>query len=144
MKGRKFLVNQRAAEQSRFRVTADRHYLYCLLGFQGGAGAEADVATIYAATGPDATPASIRIDRVSGKAESAGGTKGVIIKKVRKSQTLECRIPRRLLGIAEGKEFYLNFTRTVRGKGKETVSYWRGNKVSLTNPMIYDRFILAR
>ncbi len=144
VKAGKYFVNQRAADQSRFRVMADRNYVYCLLGFLGGEDAEADVATIYASGGPDATPVSIKIDRLSGKAESAAGTKGVIIKKVRKSQMLECRIPRKLLGIAEGNEFYLNFTRTIRRKGKEKMSYWRGNKLSLTNPMIYDRFILAR
>jgi len=137
VKAGRYFENRPAADQGRFRITTDGESLCCLLGFQGGDDADADIATLYVADSPDATPRAIRIDRIAG---SADGAPGVEVKPCANDRMLEVRIPLESLGLQPGQSFLANWTRTVREGGRETVSYWRGNTYSVENPMVYVRF----
>lgn len=134
VKAGRYFENKHCAEQARFRVNADQDYVNCLLAFQGGDGARKDVATIYVASALDQEPKVIEIDRVSGTAPA-----GVEVKKGQEGQVLECRIPRKLLGVEGSEAFYLNLTRTQEGPKGKQVSYWRGNQHCLLDPMTYAR-----
>ena len=137
----KYFENKRCQDQARFHVTADDSNLYCYLAFQGGKNADEDKASVYVAPSTDAKPKVVHIDRVSGKVSGDGAT-GVVVKKA--SGGLECKIPWSSLGISGAKEFLLNFTRSVSEQGRQEISYWRGNKYSITDPVVYDKFVIAR
>ena len=143
-KGRYF-ENRKAEHQPRFRVSASEKYLYGMLGFVGGKDAEKDVATLYVASSSDAEPVKVQFDRIRGNVECEGDASRIKIAKSEQSrgEVLECRIPRDMLGIEDTDEFYVNFSRSVRKNGEEQVSYWRGNKFSVTNPVVYDKFVQA-
>ena len=137
-----FFANQRAEDQSRVRIAADKDNLFCLLGLEGRADAEEDIAAIYAAPTPDDTPRVVRIDSVSGRVTTEGNASAVVVKKSADGKQLECSIPRSLLGIAQAKSFLLNLTRTTRKGGREDTDFWRGNPMSLQNPVVYDKFVI--
>ena len=153
-KGR-YYENVPALVQSRFRVTCDDENLYCLLNFQTVVPASADVATIYVArTSVDPKPVAVSFDRISGEVTCEKGTEGVEIKTDAQKRLIECRIPRKLLGIADvtdekGKKVklkscHMNFARTVTSdKKKKSVTYWRGNRYSVLNPIVYGQFKIA-
>ena len=143
-KEKRYMKNYPARDQSRFRVSYDDDYLYCLLGFQGGEGAQADQVSLYAAGSTDAEPVVITFDRGSGRAAGAGGTAGVECRKTPDGNRIECRIPRTLLGIQGLNNFHLNFTRVVTRGNKKEISYWRGNAYSVQDPMVYGQFRIAR
>lgn len=136
-----FFESLRAQNQPRIRVAADAQNLYCLLNVPAAAGA-APVATLYASSSPDGSAQSLAIDCAKAAPVDAA-VAGVEIRKSADGSSLECKIPRKLLGIDAGTDFYLNFTCKTQGGDKETVAYWRGNKFSFDNPVVYDRFILA-
>jgi len=137
-----YFTNQRADDQSRIRVAADKDSLFCLLGLEGRADADEDIAAIYAASTPDDEPRVVRIDRVTGKVTVDGDASSIVVKKSDDGKQLECRIPRSILGIADAKSFLVNFTRTTRKNGREDTDFWRGNPMSLQNPVVYDRFVV--
>ena len=140
--------SQPAADQPRFRLAADKDNLYCLLQFQGGAGAVADEAALYVAPAADAKPVVIAFDRLGGKAACEKGTQGVELKPSADQTALEVKIPRELLGIKDAKTFYVNFTRTVTTKDaadkeQKLVAYWRGNAPAELDPVVYGQFRAA-
>ncbi len=141
-KGR-FFVNVPAADQSLFRVTADKDNLYLYLGFQGGAGATSDVASFYLAPTVDATPVKFSVDRLTGKVACSKGTAGVECKVGAGKTAVELKIPRKLAGVAGSKGFYANFTRTLTKADKKLVTYWRGNKHSADKPVEFAHFKVA-
>ena len=138
----KYLANQRSTEQPRFRIAADATYLYCLLAFEGRSEATEDIATIYAAPTPDDEPRMVKIDRVAGKALTDEHAGKITVKKSADGRQLECRIPRALLGIDADNRFYLNLTRTTAKNNREYKDFWRGNPLSLNNPVVYDQFVV--
>lgn len=143
VKKRKWFVNVPAADQSLFRVTADKDNLYLYLGFQGGAGATSDVADFYLAPNVDATPVKFSVDRLTGKVTGSAGTAGVECKVGAGKTAVELKIPRKLAGVAGSKGFYANFTRTLTKGGKKLVTYWRGNKHSADKPIGFAHFKVA-
>ncbi len=143
MKGGTFFANVPAADQSLFRVTADKDNLYLYLGFQGGAGATSDVADFYLAPNVDATPVKFSVDRLTGKVVCSKGTAGVECKVGAGKTAVELKIPRKLAGVAGSKGFYANFTRTLTKGGKKLVTYWRGNKYSADKPVEFAHFKVA-
>ena len=138
-----FPGNVPAENQSRFRVSADAENIYCLLGFQGADGAKADFATMYVAAAMDEQPVKISFDRLTGKVSSDKDTAGVEVKIGAEEKTLECKIPRKLLGIDEAQTFFVNFTRTTDTGDGPKVTYWRGNDKSLADPLVYGQFKFA-
>jgi len=129
-----------AQDQSRVRVLCDKDNLYCLFAFQGGEGAAADVAAVHAAASPDARPVVVRMDRRRGSVDCDAGTEGIACKAG--DGLVECKIPRKLLGIGDTKTFYLNFTRTVTRGNQKEVTYWRGNEYLLSDPTFYGQFTM--
>jgi len=132
-----------AREQARFRVAADRDNVYLCLGFQGGAGAASDTASFYAARGIDSKPVKVSVDRLSGKVSCSAGTAGIECKVGGGKKTVELKIPRKLLGVADVKGFYANFTRSTRTKDKPLLTYWRGNRHSAADPVEFAHFKVA-
>jgi hypothetical protein len=138
---RKYYVNVPAPDQGRFRVAADRDNVYLALAFAGGA-PKSDVIDFYAAKDLEASPVKVSIDRVAGTASCPAGG-GLECKVSADRSAVEVRIPRKLLGVAGAGSFLANFVRTSgRDKG-ETVSFWRGNAWSVTDPVQFARFRLA-
>lgn len=135
-----YFENRAAQEQSRVRVSVDDKNLYCLFSLQGGDKATADTAKIHVATAADGEPIIIELDRVAGKVSGTKGTDGIEVKASKDRQNIEAKIPRALLGIDKAGTFYLNFTRHLTRDGKEEVSYWRGNKFSVGQPMVFGQF----
>jgi len=138
-----YYENRPARQQTRVRVTADADHLYCLFTMQGGNAAQSDRAAIFVAPASDAKPVKVTIDRMSGSVECEKGREGIEVRSDANSAAMECKIPRKLLGIENVPTFYGNFTRTLTANGKETVSFWRGNTYSELDPIVYGVFALA-
>lgn len=141
-KGKSFMENKRAPDQSRFRMKADEKNLYCMISCQGGRDAETDAYTVYVSPDADSSPVKITIDRKTG-AVTGDKAEGIEVKKSGDGTTLECKIPRANLAVDKSNSFLLNFTRTLKQAGKERVEYWRGNNFSVGSPVVYDRFTIA-
>ncbi|MHC4915734.1 MAG: hypothetical protein ACYTGB_09600 [Planctomycetota bacterium] len=132
-----------ASEQCRFRVAADAANVYFYALFQGGAGATGDSVTFYAAPGMDSTPVKITVDRMTGKVACEKGTTGVECKVAGNKSAVELKVPKSLLGLQGAKSFLGNVSReTARGGGK-LVTYWRGTRHSVGDPVEYANFRFA-
>ena len=136
----RYFENRPAREQSRFRLACDQDNLYVLFNAQGGARAKSDRMTLYVASATDATPVAVSVDRISGRVSGIDDPGAVEVKTSDRKNAVEVRIPRALLGIGGVDSFYANVTRTLRLGGDELVSYWRGNKFSVMDPIVYGQF----
>ena len=139
----RFYENRPATEQARMRLACDEENLYCLMNFQGGPDAGADVGSIFVARSSDARPVLVRVNRLTGEVRCDRGTEGLVVKVSPKKDTVECKIPRTLLGIKDVKDFRVNFTRTSILRGRKTVTYWRGNDFSVRDPIVYGHVRIA-
>ena len=133
----RYCENRTARDQARFYMAADKDYIYCSLGFLGGDGAQADEAALHVARTYDDDPTVIRIDRVKGSLSSPRGTEGIQVKASNDRKTVECRIPRKLLGIGDANTFFFNFTRSITRNGRKSVTYWKGNDLSMDQPIAF-------
>ncbi len=144
----RYFENRPARAPTRFRLSCDEEYLYCLLVLEGVGDAGRDVGTIYAAPTTEEEPASFHLDAVSGKYECDRGTEGIEVKDCGSvpdrpdKRMYECKIPRALLGVEGAKTFYLNFTRTTGAGRSERVAFWRGNPISVRTPVAYGQFAI--
>ena len=143
VKSGKYFENRPARDQSRCRLACDQDNLYVLFNAQGGARAKSDQMTLYVASATDATPVTVSVDRISGQVSGIDDPGSVEVKTSDKKNAVEVRIPRALLGIGGVDNFYANVTRTLRVGGDELVSYWRGNKFSVMDPIVYGQFKIA-
>ncbi|MFA4986712.1 MAG: hypothetical protein WC712_09030 [Candidatus Brocadiia bacterium] len=156
VKRQQYFENVRCEDQPRFRLSADAKYVYCLFTFKGG-GPTADKATAYIAPSVDAEPVWVSIERMKGKVEaSKSSIEGIEVKMGSTKETIECKIPREFLGLesAELKGLYANFTRetTTTAKDPKTgkpvsvteTAYWRGNSISVKNPVVFAFFTFAK
>ena len=130
-------------DQPRVRVAADEKFIYCLMNFQGGTdGMTSDTTTVYLAASVEGSPVAVSVDRLTGEVKCDRGTDGIVVKKDVSGSVVECKIPREKAGLAGSKDFFLNAGRTiVRGDGTK-VSFWRGNEISVKDPVVFDRFVL--
>jgi len=142
-KSGRYFENRPARDQARVRMAYDRDNLYCLFKFQGGAGAKMDAASLYIAPSTDDKPVQVAIDRLTGKVHCDTGTAGIVVRTLAAEGIIECKIPRGLLRVKEARSFYVNFTRTVAVGKKKVTSYWRGNKYSALDPIVYGQFTIA-
>ena len=133
----------KSAEQCRFRMAADARDIYFYVNFQGGAGAESDEVTLYAAKTVEETPVKLTVDRMSGKVTCDKGTTGVECKVSANKSDLEVKIPRALLGLDAAKSFYGNVSREAKGGGKKLSTFWRGTKHSAADPVEFACFKFA-
>jgi hypothetical protein len=136
-----YFENKRIEKQPRFRVAADKDNIYCMLNFPADAKADSTV-SIFVAADHNSKPAEIKIDKTTGNVTADTGTSDIVVKKSSTGTTLECKLPRSSVNIEPGKPFLMNFAIADNGSGNNKVAYWRGNKLSLKNPLVYDSFIL--
>jgi hypothetical protein len=141
-KGRYF-ENHPLNEPTRFRLAADEQRLYCLFGAQGGDDAEADLATLYLAGDTDRTPAKLTVDLRDATARLEGMDATVECRRAGRDM-IECSVPLSALKLGPENLVYANFTRTLRGGKTPRIAYWRGNRYSVENPVVYDKFRLPR
>ena len=153
-KAGQYMENHPARDASRCRVSADAENIYLLLQLQGGAGAQADQISLYAAgsherkdaqkDAQDVKPVVVTFDRKTGKVACDKGIEGIEYKTSANGEIIECKIPRALLGVKDAQNIYMNFTRTVTRENKKEVTYWRGNAYSVQDPMVYGQFRIAK
>jgi hypothetical protein len=120
---------------TRFRFVHDKKNLYCLIDFQKDSGN--DSAGIFISKDYNSKPMEIAANLQSGKA-SINGKFDDRIKVIKDGNRMELAIPLDLLGIDGQKSFYANLT---RNQGK-TWTFWRGNPLSMEDPVVYANFVL--
>jgi hypothetical protein len=130
-----------AKEGSRFRLAADGEKLYCLMQLPGGDGAKADAATLHLATGPEAKPLTVTVDRLTGAVTSSEPVAGLVAKADPERRIFEIALPRSALGAKDAAAFRANFSRALTdADGKDQSSFWRGNAMSLAIPASFPEF----
>ena len=134
-KAGKYFENFGSMIQTRFRFSYDDEYLYCLIDFQDKS--KKDIANIYISNDYETQPTTISVllqdkdikinEKLSNDVISVfNGTKA------------EVAIPFKILDIKGRESFYTNMIR-IQDK---TWTYWRGNKSSFMDPIIFANFIL--
>ncbi|MFZ2656269.1 MAG: hypothetical protein WAX69_15160 [Victivallales bacterium] len=122
----KYMGTAPSKTQPRFRFLADSQNLYCMLADLSGD------STIYLASDNDSAPVKITIDAAGTKAtSSAGDVKDIVVKKGDKN--IEVKIPFAEAGIKNPKRFLAN----LAVSSGNSVSYWRGNDISVGNPVVF-------
>ena len=127
-----FYKNYPAKEATRFRLAADGQNLYCLVQLAGGDGAKGDSAALHLASGPEAKPLRITVNRLTGEVGSSQPVAGLVSKADADHRVFEIALPRSALGGKDAVAFRANFSRTITDQdGKAKASYWRGNNMKL-------------
>jgi hypothetical protein len=142
-KGSKFTGKVPAAEQCRFRVAADSANVYIYALFQGGAGATGDSLSFYAAPNMNSKPVKLTVDRMTGAVTCDKGTTGVECKVAGSKSAVELKVPKTLLGLQGSKSFLGNVSRETTKPGGKLVTYWRGTRHSVSDPVEYASFRFA-
>lgn len=124
-KENKYMGTSPAKVQPRFRFMADAQNLYCMLAESSGD------STIYLASDNDSSPVKITIDATGKVTSSKGDAKDIVVKKGDKN--IEVKIPFSEAGIKNAKRFLANLS----VNSGNTVAYWRGNSISVENPVVY-------
>ncbi|HOX06524.1 MAG TPA: hypothetical protein PK280_08995 [Planctomycetota bacterium] len=136
-----FYQNLPAKESSRFRLSADGEKLYCLMQLPGGDGAKADSASLHLASGPEAKPLTVTVNRLTGEVTSSEPVAGLVIKADAERRAFEIAVPRSALGAKDAVTFRANFSRALTdAEGKDQSSFWRGNAMSLKIPASFPEF----
>jgi hypothetical protein len=134
---------------TRLHLAADKDNLYLLAAFMSVS--TGGTLKFSVATGIDAKPAWVAIERATGKITSSVATEGMECKKcdddpllvmdpkdpfkVPSTTVYECLIPRKALGIDAAQTFLGNV---------ESNGYWRGNPASGGDPVAFGRFIIGK
>ncbi len=127
----KYMGTSPVKTQPRFRLMSDAQNLYCMMNAEAGS-----EATIYLASDNDSAPVKITIDPSDAKATSSrGDTADIIVKKG--DRDTEVKIPFSAAGISNSKRFFAN----IAVKNGNALSYWRGNEVSVGNPVVYAEMV---
>jgi hypothetical protein len=127
----KYMGTSPVKTQPRFRFMSDAQNLYCMMNVEPGA-----EATIYLASDNDSDPVKITIDPDSAKATSSKGEDaGIAVKKGDKDT--EIKIPFSATGLSNSKRFFAN----IAVKKGDSVSFWRGNTLSVDNPVVYAEMV---
>jgi len=136
-----FYKNLPAKETTRFRLAADGEKLYCLAQLAGGDGAKADSATLHLASGPEAKPLVVTVNRLTGEVTSSEPVAGLVFKADADRRVFEIAVPRSALGVKDAAAFRANFSRALTdADGKDQSSFWRGNEMSLKVPASFPEF----
>ncbi len=132
----RFKENVPSDVQTRFRFSHDKETLFCLIDFQTRN--DRDLAAIYVAGDAESEPVVITAD-LQKKRAMLSGKEEIEIKTVAKGKKMELELPFERLGLKKGQEsFYINVTRQYN----DTMTYWRGNRFSLMEPLVYANVLL--
>ncbi len=131
----KFFENCQTELQTRFRFLHDDKNLYCAVDFQKPG--SSDAAKLLVASSYDSKPVIVEAD-LQAKTVKLNGEDAPGLKVAVSGAKMEIAIPLDKLGVAGEKSFYVNLARTQDG----AVTYWRGNQVSLTNPVVFANFVM--
>jgi hypothetical protein len=126
----KYMGTSPVKTQPRFRLMADTQNLYCMMNVEAGA-----ETTIYLCPDNDSTPVKIIIDPNAKATSSKGDSAGIDVKKG--DRDIEVKIPFSSVGISNSKRFFAN----IAVKKGDDVSFWRGNAVSVDNPVVYAEMV---
>ena len=157
--GRQEFFFCRPADQTRVHVAADRDNISLLVTCMGtyDRTVKGNEVRIYAASAIEAKPVVFTLDESTAQVASEPAVPGLQCVKCQDDPeapgsvaTYEIRIPRRSLGITKDV-LYLNFCRVVAGrlpakdrkdKPMPECSYWRGNDLSATDPVVFGRMVI--
>ncbi|MBU4200556.1 MAG: hypothetical protein KKG09_08645 [Verrucomicrobia bacterium] len=131
----KALKNCATDVQTRFRFLHDNKNLYFAVDFQKEGGS--DKAKIFVAPNYDSTPVVLEAD-LQGKNVTIDGGPAPGVQVAVVGAKMEIVIPLSKLKIAGAKSFYFNVTRSQ----DKIVTYWRGNKISAANPVVFANGVL--
>jgi hypothetical protein len=148
----------RPKDQTRVHAAADRDNLYLLVTCLGSydRSVKGNEVRIYAAAQIEGKPVVMTLDESTGQITSEPAVEGLRCVKCQddpeapgSAATYKVLVPRRALGGASD-HFYLNFCRAVANRrpakdGKEKTteySYWRGNELSVQDPVVYGRMVI--
>ena len=144
------LKSHAPAAPTRVHMTADPENLYLLVLFmQAGPG---DDLRLCVAPGMEDPPKIVTLDAATGKLTADVAMDGAKCARCQDESLgdgavlYEVRIPRQALGVDRGDSFFANFCRRARlsaADPKPECSYWRGNDVSVNDPVVYGRMTLA-
>ena len=130
-----YLSNCNSDVQTRFRFAHDKKNLFCLVDFQ--AAGTSDIAKIYLAKDNENEPKVLVANLQEGKVALEGQDDAAIKAKVNGTK-MEIQIPLETLGLKDQPSFLANIYR----QQDEKKTYWRGNEVSIDDPVVYAKFIL--
>jgi hypothetical protein len=131
----KYFENFSSMIQTRFRFTCDDEYLYCLIDFQDKS--KKDIANIYISNDYETEPTTISVLLQGRDIKINGKVSNDVITMFKGTKT-EVAIPFKMLNLKERKSFYTNMVRIQ----DNTWTYWRGNKSSFMDPVVFANFIL--
>jgi len=129
-------ANCNSEVQTRFRFTHDGTNLYGMIDFQT-AGKTTDTAKIFVSKDNDSAPVVVIVNPRDGKAFIEGNDAVQFNCKVGNTK-MEIEMPLEKLGVKEQKSFCVNMTREQDG----VQTFWRGNSISVSDPVVYGIFIL--
>ncbi|MDX9702341.1 MAG: hypothetical protein RBU23_04750 [Candidatus Auribacterota bacterium] len=129
-------VNKPSDVQTRFRFSHDDENLYGMIDFQTKS--DSDVARIYLAENHDAKPQVITADLQKQTVTLSGNDQP--LKASFSGTKIEFSVPLDTLNLQNADSFYVNVTRDQNSKK----TYWRGNEISVLDPIVYANFILRK
>ena len=137
------------ADQTRIRVAANDESLYMLVSCLGlyDRSTKGNALKIYLSPGVETKPTVLTLDESTGTIEGLPGVECVKCPADPDAgdsvASYELRIPRKAAGI-ETTSFFLNFCRTVTGRGASAeTSFWRGNEASVNDAVVYARMVVG-
>lgn len=120
--------------QTRFRFSHDQEMLYCLIDFMKST--KKDIAKIYVATGYESEPIVIIAD-LQKKRAFIDRIRDIPLAAAVNENKMELALPLNILQVTNQQSFYVNVTRSA----EKVTTYWLGNEYSVTDPVIYARFV---
>jgi hypothetical protein len=130
--------NCKSDVQTRFRFSHDQKNLYCLVDFQ--AKGLKDVAKIFIAPDSETAPCVISVNLHTGIASIEGKGDVKIMSGVNENR-MEIAIPLSGLNMSGKKDMLVN---VQRDRDDNIRTYWRGNKISVKDPLVYANFVLQK
>ncbi|RJP59367.1 MAG: hypothetical protein C4541_06140 [Candidatus Auribacter fodinae] len=127
-------VNKMSDVQTRVRFSHDESTLYGMVDFQSSG--QKDIVNIYISPDHDSTPAVLTAD-LQNQTVTLGGSDTPVEAKFSGTK-VEFSLPLESVGLKNAQSFYVNVTR----KQDTKQTYWRGNEISVLDPIVYANFIL--
>jgi hypothetical protein len=134
-KEKDFNANCNSNIQTRFRFSRDDNNLYSMIDFQTAG--KKDSAKIYISKDSDTAPIVVVANPHEGKAFIEGKDDVQFNCKVADTK-MEIEMPLEKLNVKGQKTFCVNMTR----EQDDVQTYWRGNSISVSDPVVYAIFVV--